>query len=135
MASILIAANDEALHHLLGAELRRFDHDVSMSASGNHIPNLIRKDNFDLAILDDSLRGTTALEILRQMNGHSGLGVKYMVLSSKNSIEIITEHMESGAGDFVVKPFNLSKLMRRIERILKPKPAREVMPPKAHKVS
>lgn len=138
MATILIAADDEILRHLLGVALRRFDRDVIMPLNGRHVLNfirkdifLIRKDIFDLVILDESLQDKTVLEILRRMNGDSDLGVIYMILSSKSSTDIITGYVESGASDFVVKPFSLPKLLTRIEAILKPEPAPDVMLPKA----
>lgn len=135
MSDILIAAHDETLRHLLGTALRRFDHDVIMSVNGKHITDLIRKDIFDLAILDESLQDTTAMEILHRVGRDPGLSVKYMVLSSKTSMDIITEYIESGASDFVLKPFSLPKVVMRIETILKSKPAPSAMPEEEYKAS
>ncbi len=136
MANILIAAHDETLRQLLGTALRRFDHDVIMSVNGKHILNLIQRDIFDLAIIDESLQDTTAMEILRQVGGHTEFSVKYMVLSSKSSADIIREYVESGASDFVLKPFSLPKVVLRIESILKSRlPAPRALIPVASKAS
>ncbi|MBT3353083.1 MAG: response regulator [Nitrospinaceae bacterium] len=135
MANILIAAHDETLRHLLGTALRRFDHDVIMSVNGKHILDLIQKDIFDLAIIDENLQDTTALEILEQVGGHLGLSVKYMVMSSKSSADVIRGYIESGATDFVLKPFSLPKVVTRIESILNSKPAPKVMRAEEYKAS
>lgn len=71
------------------------------------------KKYFDLAILDESLRDTTAMEILREVGSHPKFSVKYKFLSSKTSIGIIMEYIETGASDFVLKPFSLLKVVRR----------------------
>ena len=97
--------------------------------------NTIQKDIFDLAIIDENLQDTTALEILEQVGGHLGLSVKYMVMSSKSSADVIRGYIESGATDFVLKPFSLPKVVTRIESILNSKPPPKVMRAEEHKAS
>ncbi len=131
MANILIAAHDETLRHLLGTSFRRFKHDVIMSVNGRHIVNLIRKDIFDLVVLDESIQDTTAIEILHQLDGYKSPDVKFMVMSSKSSPEIIKEYLQIGADDFIVKPLSLPKLVMRVESLLNQKtPAKEMVPEK-----
>ncbi|MFC1491150.1 response regulator transcription factor [Nitrospinota bacterium] len=118
-AEILVADHDETLRELLEAPLRQAHHNVRLAENGQTALDLIRNEVFDLAIIDQSLPDMSALEILSRLKKSGDEIPHTMVLSSDSTPEAIMECVEAGARDFVVKPFNLSVLIKRIGVILK----------------
>jgi DNA-binding response OmpR family regulator len=117
-AQILVADHDETLRELLDLSLRRSSHDVIKVASGQEALDAIRGEYFDLAILELALPDIGALEILGRLKKNNDTVPHTMILSSSGTPETIKECVMAGAKDFVVKPFNLPVLVKRIGVVL-----------------
>ncbi|HBK81421.1 MAG TPA: hypothetical protein DDZ83_17435 [Nitrospinae bacterium] len=115
MANILVADKDETMRELLDVSLRRTNHDVKMADNGEKTLDMIREESFDLVIIDYSL---SALEILQRLRENDDEIPHFMILSAKSTPDSIRECVEAGAKDYVVKPFNLPVLIKRIELLL-----------------
>ena len=115
MANILVADKDETMRELLDVSLRRTNHDVKMADNGEKTIDMIREESFDLVIIDYSL---SALEILQRLRENDDEIPHFMILSAKSTPDSIRECVEAGAKDYVVKPFNLPVLIKRIELLL-----------------
>ena len=115
MANILVADKDETMRELLDVSLRRTNHDVKMADNGEKTLDMIREESFDLVIIDYSL---SALEILQRLRENNDEILHFMILSAKSTPDSIRECVEAGAKDYVVKPFNLLVLIKRIELLL-----------------
>ena len=115
MANILVADKDETMRELLDVSLRRTNHDVKMADNGEKTLDMIREESFDLVIIDYSL---SALEILQRLRENNDEIPHFMILSAKSTPDSIRECVEAGAKDYVVKPFNLLVLIKRIELLL-----------------
>ncbi|MFP6869919.1 MAG: response regulator [Nitrospinota bacterium] len=115
MANILVADKDETMRELLDVSLRRTNHDVKMADNGEKTLDMIREESFDLVIIDYSL---SALEILQRLRENDDEIPHFMILSAKSTPDSIRECVEAGAKDYVVKPFNLLVLIKRIELLL-----------------
>ena len=115
MANILVADKDETMRELLDVSLRRTNHDVKMADNGEKTLDMIREESFDLVITDYSL---SALEILQRLRENDDEIPHFMILSAKSTPDSIRECVEAGAKDYVVKPFNLLVLIKRIELLL-----------------
>ena len=118
MANILVADKDETMRELLDVSLRRTNHDVKMADNGEKTLDMIREESFDLVIIDYSLTGLSALEILQRLRENGDEIPHFMILSAKSTHDSIRECVEAGAKDYVVKPFNLPVLIKRIELLL-----------------
>jgi len=115
LANILVADKDETMRELLDVSLRRTNHDVKMADNGEKTLDMIREESFDLVIIDYSL---SALEILQRLRENDDEIPHFMILSAKSTPDSIRECVEAGAKDYVVKPFNLPVLIKRIELLL-----------------
>ena len=118
-AHILIADHDETLRELLDVSLRKSHNDVRMVKTGQEAFDLMGSEFFNLAILELELPDMTALEILSRLKRGKTAIPYTMILSTKSSPDTIRECVEAGARDFVVKPFNLPSLVKRIGVILR----------------
>ena len=115
MANILVADKDETMRELVDVSLRRTNHDVKMADNGEKMLDMIREESFDLVIIDYSL---SALEILQRLRENDDEIPHFMILSAKSTPDSIRKCVEAGAKDYVVKPFNLLVLIKRIELLL-----------------
>ncbi len=100
------------MRQLLEVSLQRINHAVKMAGSGEEVLELIRGEKFDLVIVDYSMTGIGAMEILERLRENEDEVPQIMVLSSKSTPDSIRECVEAGARDYVVKPFNLPVLIR-----------------------
>lgn len=74
--------------------------------------------NYDLVILDLGLPdrdGLLLLKDIRERNRH----VPVLILSARDAVESRLEGLESGADDYMVKPFNLDELVARVRALLR----------------
>tara|TARA_B100000315_G_C14034457_1_gene344684 strand:- start:9 stop:386 length:378 start_codon:yes stop_codon:yes gene_type:complete len=118
LGNILVAAKDETMRQLLDVSLQRINHAVKMADNGEEVLELIRGEKFDLVIVDYSMTGMGAMEILQNLTDNGDEIPQIMILSAKSTPDSIRECVEAGARDYVVKPFNLPVLIERIEVLL-----------------
>jgi len=115
MAKILIVDDEEHIRTLYKEELLREGYQVSTSATGRNILELIEKEKPDLIILDIKMSDCNGLDILQIIRN------KYynMPVILSTAYEIYKNDMKSMAADFyVVKSFDLTELKKRIKRAL-----------------
>lgn len=109
----------EAVRHGLAAAGYRCD----IARTGEQGFFLLHREPFDLCVLDLMLPGADGLEVLRTLR-HASIGTKVLILSARDSTEDRVLGLESGADDYLVKPFAMSELVARIRVLLRrPVPA------------
>jgi two-component system, OmpR family, response regulator TrcR len=86
---------------------------------GVALQNVLRKESFDLVILDWSIPSMDGLELLRWLRVWKGDAVPVLMLSSKGSEEDVAHALNSGADDYITKPFRPVELRARVLRLLK----------------
>jgi diguanylate cyclase (GGDEF)-like protein len=113
---ILIADDSIVSRHLLDATLRKWGYEVIVASDGVEAWNELQKDNApSLAILDWVMPGLTGPEVchlVRQRNREQYTYV--LLLTSKSLKEDLIEGMESGADDYITKPFDHHELKARL---------------------
>jgi len=77
---------------------------------------LLHEEEFDLVILDLMLPGRSGLEILRTMRGR-GLDTPVLVLTARDTVEDRVIGLDSGADDYLVKPFAFAELVARVRAL------------------
>ncbi len=80
---------------------------------------LISSQSYDLIILDIMLPGVDGLRICQTLRKDARLDTPVIMLTAKDQIEDKLLGFQSGADDYLVKPFDLSELLVRIEAILR----------------
>lgn len=102
---------------MLNDYLSKNNYDTSIARDGINGINVAKENNPDLIILDIMLPYKSGDEVLREVRKFSDAPV--IVLSAKESIQMKVDLLKIGADDYVVKPFDLSELLARIETNLK----------------
>ena len=113
---MLIAEDDAFSRKFLEATLEKAGHDVISCVDGESaIETYGRLPQTRMAILDWMMPGADGLEVCREIKTNEGQNLTYVImLTAKNKPEDLALAMESGADDFVAKPFNSVELNARI---------------------
>jgi two-component system, cell cycle response regulator len=115
---ILIADDSIVSRHLLDATLRKWGYEVVVACDGNEAWNLLQEaDAPRIAILDWVMPGLTGPEVcrrVRKMQQESDMYTYIVLLTSKSQREDLIEGMESGADDYLTKPFDQHELKVRL---------------------
>src|SRR3984885_3094800 len=116
---ILIADDSIVSRHLLEATLRKWGYEVVVASDGTEAWNALKaKDAPRIAILDWMMPGLTGPEVCKRVRDNShGSDAPYtymLLLSSKSQREDLIEGLESGADDYLTKPFDQHELQVRL---------------------
>jgi two-component system response regulator MtrA len=124
---VLVVDDDTALAEMLGIVLRGEGFDPVFCADGGEALDAFRSSRPDLVLLDLMLPGKDGIEVCRQIRGESGVPI--VMLTAKTDTVDIVLGLESGADDYVVKPFKPKELVARVRARLRrsDEPAPEVL--------
>src|SRR5579863_8051229 len=115
---ILIADDSIVSRHLLDATLRRWGYEVVVACDGNEAWQILQSENAPkIAILDWMMPGLTGPEVCRRVRATAkdkDIYTYILLLSSKSQREDLIEGMESGADDYLTKPFDQHELKVRL---------------------
>lgn len=118
MAKILIADDEQLIRKLIGDTLRKEGHTVLEAADGEKALELFYADSdIDLALLDIMMPERDGWEVCREIRKLSGIPIILVSARSQDFDQIMG--FESGADDYVTKPFSLAVLSHRVETLLK----------------
>lgn len=119
-ARILVVDDDTALAEMIGIVLRAEGFDPVFCADGNDALATFQTSRPDLVLLDLMLPGKNGIEVCTQIRAESGVPI--IMLTAKSDTTDVVHGLESGADDYVVKPFNPKELVARIKTRLRPTP-------------
>ena len=114
---VLIVDDDSSLAEMLSIVLRNEGHDVSHVADGSEAVDTFRAVRPDLVLLDVMLPGMDGMEICRRIRAESGVPI--VMLTARTDTHDIVVGLESGADDYIVKPFKPQELIARIRARLR----------------
>ena len=107
----------EAVIHLLKKEKI----DVDWAEDGASGLELALKPNYDVIVLDIMLPKLSGLEILETIRGR-GVKTPVIMLSALNEVEDKIKGLETGADDYLAKPFKTAELIARINALVRRPP-------------
>ncbi|MEO7349647.1 MAG: MtrAB system response regulator MtrA [Terrimesophilobacter sp.] len=119
-ARILVVDDDTALAEMIGIVLRTEGFDPVFCADGNEALATFQASRPDLVLLDLMLPGKNGIEVCSEIRVESGVPI--IMLTAKSDTTDVVHGLESGADDYVVKPFNPKELVARIRTRLRPTP-------------
>ena len=122
-ARILVVDDDTALAEMIGIVLRTEGFEPHFCADGAAAVEAFRSSNPDLVLLDLMLPGMDGIEVCARIREESGVPI--IMLTAKSDTSDVVKGLESGADDYVVKPFNPKELVARIRTRLRPTPETE----------
>jgi DNA-binding response OmpR family regulator len=117
-AKVLVVEDDPTMAEVLLAYLGRAGYQVSWSADGTQAAQLWQRTGPDVVILDIMLPGLSGLELLRRRR-RMGDQAAVIVLSARGEEEDRLVGLETGADDYVVKPFSPREVVLRVEALLR----------------
>lgn len=117
-ARILVVDDDTALAEMIGIVLRGEGFDPSFCADGAEAIDAFHESKPDLVLLDLMLPGMDGIEVCARIREFSGVPI--IMLTAKGDTADVVKGLESGADDYVVKPFNPKELVARVRTRLRP---------------
>ena len=117
---VLIAEDEEALRALLQYNLARDGFEVRVAADGDEAMLAIEADPPDLVLLDWMLPGLSGLEICRRIRFRPELrDMPVIILTARGEEADRVRGLETGADDYVTKPFSVPELIARMRSLLR----------------
>jgi DNA-binding response OmpR family regulator len=118
MAKILIVEDDPHLSSLIRNLLIAERHVAETAVDGNDALGMLKMFKYDLVVLDWMLPGMTGNTICQEYRDRGG-AAPILMLTSKSSIEEKEAGLDSGADDYLTKPFDPRELLARIRALLR----------------
>jgi len=117
---ILIVDDEPDIVDLVTYNLKKDGFRVTTASDGEEALNKIRKDKFDLVVLDLMLPGIQGVELCRMIrNDPKTAGMPIIMLTAKGEEVDRVIGLESGADDYMTKPFSSRELIARIKAVLR----------------
>jgi len=124
--AILIVDDNLANREMLGRRLEREGHRVQLAAGGREALDLLRRQPFDLVLLDVMMPETDGYEVLQQLKADSALRhIPVLMISALDEMDSVVRCIELGAEDYLPKPFDPVLLGARIGACLEKKRLRD----------
>jgi two-component system, OmpR family, copper resistance phosphate regulon response regulator CusR len=124
MARILIAEDEPRIATFLEKGLRANGYVTSVVEDGPSAVEHARDTHYDLMVLDLGLPGLDGLEVLAQLRAR-GDTLPVIILTARNEAGATVAGFETGADDYVTKPFRFEELLARIRVRLRTRPEEE----------
>jgi two-component system response regulator MprA len=141
MTEVLVIEDDEAISDLLRRGLTYEGYKVSVAHDGSDGLIMARDAPPDLVVLDLMLPGLDGLEVCRRLRAADDVPI--LVLTARGTVSDRIAGLDSGADDYMVKPFSIDELLARVRALLRRRMPEEetelrfsdiVMDTKAHEV-
>ena len=113
---VLVIEDDEKIRAFVSKGLRQDGHTVDTASTGSEGLALWEANRFDAVVLDIMLPETNGISILKHMRNKNDL-TPVLVLSAKIAVDDRVSGLESGADDYMTKPFSFSELAARLNAI------------------
>ncbi len=117
MASILLVEDDPSVREAVTMALEGDGHRVSVAATGDEAIEGWRAHRPDLVLLDVMLPGKDGFDVCRAIRAHDQVPI-IMLTARGDAIDVVVG-LESGADDYVTKPFETRVLLARIKAVLR----------------
>ncbi|MGG3894371.1 response regulator transcription factor [Geobacillus stearothermophilus] len=126
MYRLLVIEDEEGLAEFVELELRYEGYEVNVAHDGRSGLELAIKNDYDVILLDLMLPGLNGVEVCRRLRNEKETPI--IMLTARDSVMDRVMGLDSGADDYVVKPFAIEELLARIRVILRREEKREAKP-------
>ncbi len=113
---ILLVEDDELLGDGLRTGLLQYGYAVDWLKDGLSADQALKTETFDLVVLDLGLPKTTGITVLQNMRTR-GNTIPVLILTARESTEDRVKGLDSGADDYLTKPFDLDELCARLRAL------------------
>jgi two-component system response regulator PhoP len=115
---ILIVEDEQALRESLATQLGAAGYNVDAAADGEEGLYAGREYPLDLAIIDLGLPKMSGIELIRQLR-EAGKSFPILILTARDRWQDKVEGLQSGADDYVAKPFHMPEVLARVQALLR----------------
>lgn len=115
---VLLAEDDKNLGRLLSVLLRKQNITVDWVENGSDAYEKCYSDGYDVLILDWMLPQMSGVELCQRLREEDYAG-KILLLTARDTIDDKVEGLNSGADDYMVKPFDVQELVARLNALLR----------------
>ena len=121
-ANILIVEDEESILELIAINLHQAGFNPIRSLNAEYAENLIREALPDLIILDWMLPGMSGVEFAKRVRGNPNTkNIPIIMLTAKSDESNKLKGLDTGADDYMTKPFSPKELIARIKAVLRRK--------------
>jgi two-component system phosphate regulon response regulator PhoB len=118
--TILVVEDEPAIQTLIAVNLKRAGHEVVGALDAESAQRRINDALPDLVLLDWMLPGMSGLELARRLRGEARTrGVPIIMLTARGDERDKVQGLETGADDYLTKPFSPRELLARIQAVLR----------------
>ncbi len=115
---ILLVEDEPRAAQVLSQGLREQAYAVDLAIDGERALYQVAIAEFDLIILDVALPRKDGFEVCRQLRA-DGKDVPVLMLTARDAVEARVEGLDSGADDYLTKPFDFRELLARVRSLLR----------------
>ena len=119
---VLVVEDDEEIAQVLQRSLRLEGYEVRIAGDGEAALDQSAAFNPDLVILDLGLPKLDGIEVARRLRSTDDVPI--LMLTARDALESRVEGLDSGADDYLVKPFERQELLARLRALLRRRPPR-----------
>jgi len=119
---VLVVEDDGEIAEVLRRSLRLEGYEVRLAGDGSDALDEANLFEPDAVVLDLGLPGLDGLEVCRQLRDDGDVPI--LILTARDGVDARVEGLDSGADDYLVKPFERQELLARIRALLRRRPPR-----------
>ncbi|MGO4258659.1 response regulator transcription factor [Marmoricola sp. RAF53] len=124
MAAVLVVEDDEKIGRLLETSLRANGHRPTWQRTGYGALQATKETTFDLVLLDLQLPDIDGVDVCRTLRDRQPECVIVMLTARRDEMDVVVG-LESGADDYLFKPFRMTELLARVRAHLRRAPSPE----------
>ena len=118
MTRILVIEDESKVARAVRDGLGAEGYDAEIAGTGDEGLALVRRQPFDLVVLDLMLPGRGGLDVLAELR-HEGDATPVLILTARDTVSDRVSGLDAGADDYLVKPFAFAELLARVRALLR----------------
>lgn len=115
---LLIAEDEDRMRDSLAELLRIEEYEVDTAEDGTKALEMIVSGDYDIVILDNMMPGMLGFEVAKRAR-ESGIQTPILMLSAKSESHFKVKGLDSGADDYMAKPFMIEELLARLRALIR----------------
>lgn len=111
---VAVADDEKELLSQISAIIRNAGHEVLCYPNGIDLQNALKRETFDVVLLDWNMPGRTGMQVIQWASEHMEPAPPFIMLTSRNAAQDVVQSLEAGATDFIIKPEADEVILARI---------------------